>query len=599
MFIKKFSFESNTEADAIPVSAKDIYNASAGYGFIPFTSEPGNTADRFIDCGGWLPGKQSSLSVVNPEITDSVYGVELHQKGWPLRFRAAVPEEGIYAVTIKINGGKQGITQLNIYSGRRNMVRRDVNIAAGEEFMYRYFVHICDYIPIMGQPPRSDLSIYIAVLGDTARLSGVTIEKAEAPTVFIGGDSIVADYTASYPYNPITNGGAWGQYIMQYLNGIAVDNQAHGGMTTNCFRDDGHWDIICKRIRPGDIFMFQFGHNDQKRRNLAAFTGYSANLRWYVHQVRRMGAIPVIVTSLSRIPGKDECGYYDLLEDHAEACRKVGRELNVPVIDLHQHSFEVWCEMGNEVLKGYFNDAAHTNDYGAILMTEFIAREIKRQQIQPLCDYVSDYFPDHWEPDESLRPATELLPTEKPEKPILPTDLPDLPYADCMHVRQLDGLKEAMAKGLLDPCLKFYHPYDEMPRGQFLFLFFKAAKSPQKRSYQGRYCDIYKYEWDAQFVQAALDAELIDETTTANENFRPDDGLTGGELLSFIIRNLHELGDRDYNFAECEQQAKSLGLIWEGYERDKKVNRADCTVALVHMMNVTQAQINGLPRKRK
>jgi hypothetical protein len=152
-----------------------------------------------------------------------------------------------------------------------------------------------------------------------------------------------------------------------------------------------------------------------------------------------------------------------------------------------------------------------------------------------------------------------------------------------------------MAKGLLDPCLKFYHPFDEIPRGQFLYLFFKAAKAPQKRPYQGKYCDIYKYEFDASGVQAAIDAELIDETTTLNDRFRPDDGLTGGELLSFIIRNLHDLGDRNYNQAECEQQANSLGIVWEGYERDKKVNRADCTVALVRMMEVTQVKINGLP----
>jgi lysophospholipase L1-like esterase len=598
LFNKNYSFESNTETDAIPVSAKDLYNSSTGYGFLPLTSHSDNTADKFIECGGWLPGKQPNITGRATALSDSVFGVELRQKDWPLRFRASVPEEGVYAVTIKINGGNEGLAKLNIYSGRRNMVRRDVNIAPGEVFTYRYFVHICDYIPIMGQPPRSDLSIYIAILGETTRLSAVTIEKSEAPTLFIGGDSIVADYAANYPYNPIINGGAWGQYLMQYLNGIAVDNQAHGGMTTNCFRDDGHWDIISKRIRPGDIFMFQFGHNDQKRRNLAAFSGYSANLRWYVHQVRSMGAIPVIVTSLSRIPSKDEYGYYDLLEDHAEACRRVGREWKVPIIDLHQHSFEVWCQMGNETLKGYFNDAAHTNDYGAVLMAEFIAKEIKRQQIESLCHHMNDYFPAPWIPDESLRPAAELSPTEKPERPILPTDLPDLPYIDCLHIRQLSGLKEAMAKGLLDPCLKFYHPFEEMPRGQFLFLFFKAAKSPQKRLYQGRFCDIYRYEWDASNVQAALDAELIDETTTPNDRFRPDDGLTGGEFLSFIIRNLHELGDRDYNLAECEQQAKSLGIIWEGYERNKKVNRADCTVALVHMMNITEAQIKGLPHKR-
>jgi lysophospholipase L1-like esterase len=598
LFVKKFSFETNTESDAIRVSAKDLYNDATGYGFIPFASQHSNAGDKLTGFGGWKPTKDLSISSSSITLQDSIYGVELQQKGWPLRFRTAVPEQGVYAVTIKINGVDIGVEKLNIYSGRRNMVRRDVKISVGEVFTYKFFVNINDYIPIMGQPPVKDLSIYISIVGETARLSSVTIEKAEAPTIFIGGDSIVADYEANYPYNPIINGGAWGQNILQYLNGVAVDNQAHGGMTTNCFRDDGHWDIVCKRIRPGDIFMFQFGHNDQKRRNLAAFTGYSANLRWYIHKVRSMGAIPIMVTSLSRIPDKDENGYYDLLEDHAEACRRVGREWNVPVIDLHQHSFEVFCKMGKETLKGYFNDAAHTNDYGAILMAEFIASEIKHQQIEPLCHHMNDYFPAPWVPDESLRPETKVMPTEKPEKPILPTDIPELPYADCKYIKQLDGLKEAMIKGLLDPCLKFYHPFEEMPRGQFLFIFFKAAKSPEKRPYQGRYCDIYKYEWDASNVQAAIDAELIDETTTPNHRFRPDDGLTGEELLSFIIRNLHKLGDRDYNLAECEQQARSLGLIWEGYEGSKKVNRADCTVALVHMMNITQAQIDGLPGKR-
>jgi lysophospholipase L1-like esterase len=597
LFKQKFSFETNINSDEISVSSKDLYNDTTGYGFIPFASQWDNTGDKFTAYGGWHPYKDFNISNESITLHDSIYGVELQQKGLPLRFRTRVPEQGVFAVTIKINGGDQGLTKLNIYSGRRNMVRRDVNIAKGEVFTYRYFVNVCDYIPIMGKPPIRDLSIYISIVGEIARLSSVTIEKSDAPTIFIGGDSIVADYPANYPYNPIINGGAWGQNILQYFNDIAVDNQAHGGMTTNCFRDDGHWDIISKRIRPGDIFILQFGHNDQKRRNLAAFSGYSANLRWYIHKVRSMGATPIIVTSLSRIPGKDEYGYYDLLEDHAEACRRVGREWKVPVIDLHQYSFDLFCKMGNDTLKGYFNDAAHTNDYGAILMAEFIASEIKRQEIEPLCNHMSGYFPPPWVPDEAFRPATKILPTEKPEKPILPTDIPDLPYADCMHIKQLDGLKEAMMKGLLDPCLKFYHPFDEMPRGQFLFIFFKAAKSPEKRPYQGRYCDIHRYEWDASNVQAALDGKLIDETTTPSDRFRPDDGLTGGELLSFIIRSLHELEDRDYNLAECEQQARSLGLTWEGYERNKKVNRADCTVALVRMMNVTEAQIHGLPRK--
>lgn len=595
MLIKSFSFTSDSvNDDSIPVNAADEYSITKGYGFIPFTNQTILPADKFINQAGWQPRIPFSTAD-SIKLSDSTYGVELSQKGFPLRFQAAVTEQGVYRVTVKINGGSDGLSSLNIYTGRRNLVKRDLHIPAGEVFTCQFLVHICEYISIMGQPPRNDLSVYISVTGDIARLSEVTIEKSDAPTLFIGGDSIVADYEAYYPYNPIINGGSWGHNILQYFNGLAIDNQAHGGMTTNCFKDDGHWDIIAKRIRPGDIFMFQFGHNDQKRRNLAAFKGYSDNLRWYIHKVRSLGAIPIMITSLSRIPVKDENGFYDLLKDHALACKRVGEEWQVPVIDLHSLSFDLFCNLGNDVLKGYFNDAAHTNDYGALLVAELIAKEIKEKNIDPLYQYLNNSFYSPWIPDEALRPVSFGLPGEKPEKPVLSIDLPELPYADCKHIRHLSGLKEAMAKGLLDPCLKFFHPFDEMPRGQFLFSFFKASKPKIKRSYQGRYCDIYKYEWDAPNIQAALDEELIDETTTPNDRFRPDDGLTGGELLSFIIRSLHKPGDRNYNISECEQQAKSLGLIWEGYKRDKKVNRADCTVALVHMMNVTPEQINGLP----
>ncbi|PWW05085.1 lysophospholipase L1-like esterase [Paenibacillus cellulosilyticus] len=590
MYSRRYSFAAQYEqAGSVPVGAASIYGEETGFGFLAWTDPANNSADRFKGYGGWLP--RSGEGQAAPAFIDAKYGVELRQNGWPLRFRASVPEEGIYAVTVRIHGGDEGIASLNLYTGRRNMVRREITIAAGGVFEYRYYVHVCDYIPVVGKPARGDLSIYISAVGEIARLSEVTIEQSEAPTLFLGGDSIVGDYDTRYPYNPIISGGSWGQNMLQYFNGAAVDNQAHGGMTTNCFRDDGHWAIITGRIRPGDMFMFQFGHNDQKRRYLAPYTGYSANLRWYIQQVRSKGATPVIVTSLSRIPSQDEDGsYYDLLEEHAEACRKVGREYKVPVIDLHEHSFQRFCQMGTEKLKGYFNDAAHTNDYGAIMMAQFIASEIKRQQIEPLCHLMNDYDPAPWLPDESLRPPTQVSPTDKPERPILPTDLPELPYVDCVGIKQLAGLKEAMARGLLDPCLKYFHPEANLPRGQFLFLFFKAAQSPPKRVYQGRYCDIYKYEFDASNVQGAIDAELIDEATTPNGRFRPDDGLTGGELLSFIVRSLHEAGNRQHlNVEACERQARAWGLIWEGYERDLEVNRADCTVALVEMMKLAAA----------
>ena len=577
--------------------AADVwYNEKKGYGFLPFGGE--GSTDKYTGAAGWNPAGKQLGQKREASLHQEKWGTEIRDVGFPIRFRADVPENGVYAVTVTVDGGEDGVSDMNLYTGRRNLVKRDIAVKANETASFRFYVHVCEYIPVMGKPPVEDRAVYVSAVGHPARLTSVRVEKAEAPTLFIAGDSLVADYIGNYPYNPLINGGSWGQNMLQYFDGLAVCNQAHGGMTTNCFRDDGHWDIVCRNIRPGDICMMEFGHNDQKRRNLRPFGQYAANLRWYIHEIRKRGAYPVIVTSLSRIPSRDEDGYYDLLEEYAQSCLRVGREWHVPVLDLHAWSFDTLCRMGVDQCKVYFNDVTHTNDYGALLVARFLAQEIRRQEIKPLLPCMNGCDPEPWEPDTSLYPADTVSSDQKEERPILSTDLPELPYADCRHIRQLRGLKEAMAKGLLDPCLKYYHPFEEMPRGQFLYLFFKAVKAPARRPYQGTYCDIYKYEWDAQNIQAALDADLIDMETTKNSRFRPDDALTGGELLSMMIRSLHEPDDRDWNIPECEQQARSLGLIWEGYERDKWVNRADCTVALVHMMNLTEDEKKYLPSKK-
>ena len=205
---------------------------------------------------------------------------------------------------------------------------------------------------------------------------------------------------------------------------------------------------------------------------------------------------------------------------------------------------------------------------------------------------MNDYAGEAWEPDVSLYPKEEMpgehssrLAELKEERPVLPTDLPELPYADCLGIPQEQDLKKAMAGGLLDPCILFFHPFDEMPRGQFLYMFFKAVKVPAGRSYQGRYCDIYKYEFDAGNVQAAWDAGLIDEKTTPDDRFRPDDGLTCGELVSFMVRSLQPETERNMEIEACEEMAAGLGLLWDGYCRESKVNRADCTAALVRLMD--------------
>lgn len=592
MYQIKYGF--NKEAFDAKVESSQMYEEEKGYGLLPFSKKAGG-ADRFTQTAGWNFTEDGRKGI-----------------GYPLRFQAVVPHKGTYRIKVALKAGEEAVKGLSLYAGRRNLVEREISLNPGERKEISFFVQVCEYIPVVGEPVRLDRSVYVTLVRSNqgqayeraeavaetfaeARndwealysiLESVEITEEAAPTIYIAGDSLVADYESMYPYNPILNFGSWGQNMLQYFDRLAICDQAHGGMTTNCFRLDGHFEIVLKNIRPGDIFMMEFGHNDQKRRNLKAYVEYAANLRWYIGRIREKGAYPVIVTSMSRIPSRDEEGYYDLLEEYAQSCIRVGKECHVPVLDLHSFSFETFCEMGVEVCKDYFMDTTHTNDYGALMMADFLAEEIKKQRIKALVPYMKAEKKAPWKPDVSLRPENAISSATKEERPVLPHDLPALPYADCQGIRQEEFLKEAMWKGLLDPCIRFYHPFEEMPRGQFLYLFFKAVKAPAKRSWQGEYCDIYKYEFDAGNVQAALDGNLIDPVTTPDHRFRPDDPLTGGELVSMMIRSLKHLSERALPMDECERQARLLGLVWEGYEKNSPVNRLDTTVALVKLMKL-------------
>ena len=57
-----------------------------------------------------------------------------------------------------------------------------------------------------------------------------------------------------------------------------------------------------------------------------------------------------------------------MLEDYALSCLRVGRELHVPVIDLHACSFRTLCDMGPEITPDYFMDTTLANKFSALCL---------------------------------------------------------------------------------------------------------------------------------------------------------------------------------------------------------------------------------------
>ncbi len=100
----------------------------------------------------------------------------------------------------------------------------------------------------------------------------------------------------------------------------------------------------------GDYYLIQFGHNDQKtdpERHTDAEGSFKDYLQRYIDDVRAIGAVPVLVTSLSRRTFKDGKVVEDL-HDYAQATREVGAKKFITVIDLNALSTAMLNRLGQE-----------------------------------------------------------------------------------------------------------------------------------------------------------------------------------------------------------------------------------------------------------
>ena len=79
-------------------------------------------------------------------------------------------------------------------------------------------------------------------------------------TIFVIGDSTAA--------NKDTTGGkqerGWAMKLQDCFDAdyIVVDNHAVNGRSSKSFIDEGRWDKVLEKMKPGDYVIVQFGHND-------------------------------------------------------------------------------------------------------------------------------------------------------------------------------------------------------------------------------------------------------------------------------------------------------------------------------------------------
>lgn len=145
-------------------------------------------------------------------------------------------------------------------------------------------------------------------------------------------------------------GGAFcANHVTSFLHCV---NMARGGRSTYNYRAEGSWDLALSEMKaPGfDTVwvLIQFGHNDQPGklgRSTDLATEFPDNLRRYVREVRAAGAVPVLVTPLTRRQFRDGTLENDL-EPWSVSIRAVATEMDVPLVDLNARSFAAVQAMG-------------------------------------------------------------------------------------------------------------------------------------------------------------------------------------------------------------------------------------------------------------
>ena len=180
--------------------------------------------------------------------------------------------------------------------------------------------------------------------------AGQTTPAAEAPRkitpykIILVGDSTTAVV------------GGWGPSFcaLHVTSFAACVNLARGGRSSGNYRSEGSWDVALSEMRTSGYrttwVLIQFGHNDQPGkpgRSTDLATEFPANLARYVDEVRAAGAVPVLVTPLTRRSFKDGKLQNDL-EPWAEATRRIAARKGVALADLNARSVAAIQAMGEE-----------------------------------------------------------------------------------------------------------------------------------------------------------------------------------------------------------------------------------------------------------
>jgi lysophospholipase L1-like esterase len=232
--------------------------------------------------------------------------------------------------------------------------------------------------------------------------------KPGIPTVWLVGDSTVRNGRGDGANNQM----GWGDELAPYLdlNKVNLVNRAIGGRSSKTYITEGHWDEVLAMIKPGDIVLIQFGHNDGGRpddpsRARASLPGvgdetkeienpilkqhetvhsFGWYLRKYVTDTRARGATPILCSLIPRKFWKDGKIVRNT-DTYAGWTREVADATKTDFIDLNEITARKYDALGEAAVEPLFGDPhTHTTEAGAIMNAESVVAGLKALPKDPL-----------------------------------------------------------------------------------------------------------------------------------------------------------------------------------------------------------------------
>ncbi len=209
------------------------------------------------------------------------------------------------------------------------------------------------------------------------------------PTIWLIGDSTVD--SGQEPFR------GWGYAMPEYAaEGVTVRNCARSGRSALSFREEGLFQPVQEGMQPGDLLLIQFGHNDEQdlpELHTDPLTTFPELLSWYCDEAIARGALPVLVTPVSRRYYISGIGM--LLYTHGEypaAVRKLAADRALPLVNLKAKSRAKYNGVGEEATGELFerdhkgenpnfpdghNDLTHLNARGAMQIAALVAEDLR------------------------------------------------------------------------------------------------------------------------------------------------------------------------------------------------------------------------------